>query len=104
MTIMNENRSGIVLVVDDTQKLMGTISDGDIRRALLNEVDMGAEVTELLNRKVGTRFEQPVSALVGQPSGKYVDSMKAFRILHLPLVDEDSRVVGLVTLNDLIAD
>ena len=35
VSLMNVNRFGVVLVADDSRKLVGVISDGDVRRQLL---------------------------------------------------------------------
>ena len=39
----------IALVVDDQEKLLGTITDGDIRRSLLSSVGMDCTVDKIMN-------------------------------------------------------
>lgn len=104
VTLMNHKHLGIVLVVDSNRKLLGTITDGDVRRALLAKMDLNQSVMKLLDTKVGSRFESPVAALVGQSDAVYLEVMKKHKIYHLPLVDEAGCVARLVTLNDLVPD
>ena len=52
---MDENRQGIILVVSDDGKLQGTVTDGDIRRAMLADIDLTLPASTLVERKAGTR-------------------------------------------------
>lgn len=101
---MNQNRLGIVLVVDQRRKLLSTITDGDVRRGLMADVDLQAPISVLMDRKVGLAFERPVTAFSGRPSAEYMEVMKKNKIFYLPLVDEERRVTGLLTVGDLIDD
>ena len=99
---MNRNRLGIVLVVDDNQKLQGTITDGDIRRALLSKTDLNISVEELIEGEVGMRNARPIAAPVDQSSEKNIEIFRKYRISHIPLLDESDRVVGLLSASDLL--
>ena len=48
ITALNRNWRGIVLIVDEARRLMGTITDGDIRRAILSGKGLETPVAELL--------------------------------------------------------
>ena len=48
MKVINENASGIAFIVDDDKKLCGTVTDGDIRRALLNDSPLDTKVENIL--------------------------------------------------------
>ena len=54
----NATRQGIVLVVDDARHLLGVITDGDIRRAVLARLDLGILVEAMLKGKA-TRRRSP---------------------------------------------
>ena len=94
--VMDLAGSGIALVVDGDSLLFGTVIDGDLRRALLDNID----ISLLLVSKKGTPFECPVVARVGQPNDIYIKVLHAHRIGTLPLLDAEGRVAGLVTLGD----
>ncbi len=91
------DRSGvqIALVVDEAGRLMGTLTDGDIRRALLRNLSLTTRVGEIMTRN-------PRMAPAGSDDTKLFRLMRALQIRHLPLVDEDGRVVGLRTLEGLL--
>ncbi|MEW6552589.1 MAG: aminotransferase class I/II-fold pyridoxal phosphate-dependent enzyme [Campylobacterota bacterium] len=48
MKIINENAMGVVFVVDDESKLCGVITDGDIRRSLLNDFGLDVKIERIL--------------------------------------------------------
>jgi dTDP-glucose pyrophosphorylase len=101
---IDATRHGIALVVDKDRRLLGTITDGDVRRAILARIDLGQPVSLLLSRKANTSYARPVTAPVGQDRNTYVGILKQHSILHLPLVDHEERVVGLVTLDGFVPD
>ena len=69
---------------------------------MLANVDLKASVSSLLERKHGTPYAKPVTALFGQNSDAYLSLLKKHNILHLPLVDEEGHVTGLVRLDDFV--
>ncbi|MCI0577571.1 MAG: nucleotidyltransferase family protein, partial [Chloroflexi bacterium] len=102
MTCLNQNTKGIALVVDQERRLAGTISDGDIRRAMLRGAGLEMPVQELLASKVGGRYPQPVTAPAGSSPELLLQLMQERFIRHIPLLAEDGRVVDMVTLDELI--
>src|SRR5665811_1452254 len=60
---IDDGQCGIVLVVDGERRLIGTITDGDIRRALLAHQDIDGRVDAFLAIKVNSAL--PVTAPVG---------------------------------------
>lgn len=102
MAYINRNRQGIVLVVDDERRLLGTVTDGNIRRAILGGTSLDTTVHKLL----GTDWEypEPIVAKVGTDRPKLFDLMCKHRIRQLPLLDDDGRVVDLVITEDLLPD
>ena len=78
----------IVLITDETGRLAGTITDGDVRRGLLRGLDLTSSVTEIIQR--GPMVVKPgVSRLEIQ------SLMSATKIHQIPIVDEVGMVVGL---------
>lgn len=99
---MDESRCGIVLIVSEEGKLHGTITDGDVRRAMLADMDLAAPVCTLLERKAGTRYARPITGLVTSDAKRHVEILLEHKILHLPIVDQSDRVVGLVTRDEFL--
>jgi len=91
---ITKSRMQIALVVDAERRLKGTLTDGDIRRALLRNLPLTTRVAEIM-------APNPQMVPAGSDDAKLFRLMRALHIRHLPLVDEDGRVVGLRTLEDL---
>ncbi len=100
---MDASRLGIMLVVSDEGNLIGTITDGDVRRAMLANVDLASSVTVLLERKAGTQYAQPIRVQRASDPSYYLSALQEHRILHLPIVDEEDKVIGLVTRDELFS-
>ncbi len=95
----------IALVVDDDRRLLDTITDGDIRRAILAGINLDADVSYLRGRKSGSsRYQQAITASIETEKPALLSLMRKSDIRHIPLVDAQQSVVGLVTLRELISD
>jgi len=99
---IERNNKGIVLVTDEERQLLGTITDGDVRRAILAGENLDVPVSELLARKAGSPYPQPVTAPIGTDRGALLQLMQERVIRQVPLLDDDGHVVGLVTLDELL--
>lgn len=85
----------IALVVDDNSRLVGTVTDGDVRRAILRGL--------ALNEPVGRIMAgNPHVALIGTNDSELLRLMRGLEVHQLPLVDEERRVVGIRTLDALL--
>lgn len=104
MSLIDENRQGIALVVDGDQRLLGTVTDGDIRRAILSGVSLDVAVGEIIRDKRHPLYSVPVSASIGTDSKQLLGTMQSLNIRQLPLIDPDGRVCDLVTLSDLLSE
>lgn len=99
---IDQGGKGIALIVDDHRRLLGTITDGDIRRALLAQLRLDEPVTTLLARKAVSPYHTPVTAPLNAPPEDLLRLMHD-RVLHqIPLLDLEERVAGLVTMDDLL--
>jgi dTDP-glucose pyrophosphorylase len=104
MSQMGISRIGLVLVVDDQRRLLGTVTDGDVRRAILDNVGLGDAVEVLLARKSQSNLAKPVTAPANSSRDAQLAMFQQLPISHLPLVDKDQRVVDLVTIRDFVPD
>jgi dTDP-glucose pyrophosphorylase/CBS domain-containing protein len=101
---MERNRFGLCLVVDNQDCLIGTVNDGDVRRAILNESPLGDAVSRLLDWKKGTPYEKPTVAPIGRTNEHYLMVLRKESMVHLPLVDEEGKLKDLVRMIDLVPD
>jgi dTDP-glucose pyrophosphorylase len=84
----------IVMVVNPHQQLIGTITDGDIRRALLNGLMLDSPIDTIIQREafvVPESMEQEIILKI----------MSANSIRQIPIIDENRQVVGLHTWENL---
>ncbi|HSB01648.1 MAG TPA: nucleotidyltransferase family protein [Anaerolineales bacterium] len=92
---------GIALVVDEERHLIGTISDGDIRRAMLASIDLESPTRILLERKAQPYF-RPITAQIGTSREILLGLMKQYVLREIPLLDIEDRVVDVVGIDELI--
>ncbi|HEY5755387.1 MAG TPA: nucleotidyltransferase family protein [Steroidobacter sp.] len=85
----------IALVIDGNRKLLGTLSDGDVRRGLLAGTTLDSRVSEIMH--VG-----PTVARDTDPRPAIFAKMRRLGLHQLPVVDAENRVVALQTLDDLV--
>jgi len=104
MAVIDRGAKGIALVVDEDRRLIGTVTDGDVRRLILAGGSLDAPVSELLARKAGSRYPQPITARADSPPAEWLRRMQEARIRQLPLLDADGRVTALVTLDELLPE
>lgn len=104
MTCIDRNAKGIALIVDEKRRLIGTITDGDIRRAILAKMDLEKPISELLTQKANSPYPKPVTAPFETDQATLLKLMQDHSIRHVPLVDSFGRVVDLVTIEDLLPD
>ena len=93
--------AGIALVVDEGNRLLGTVTDGDIRRAILRNVPLEGNVSELLVRPEGSPYAKPITALLGTPDDELLGLMHIKTVSQIPLVDLEGRVAGLALMSEL---
>lgn len=85
----------LVVVVDGSGRLEGTLSDGDVRRALLRGANLSQEVREFMN-------SNPVSVEQGADRHTIVDLLRRMMIRAVPIIDASGRVQDFVTLDELL--
>ncbi|QXH48305.1 nucleotidyltransferase family protein [Pseudomonas xanthosomatis] len=95
--ILRIDASGIqmALVAEEDMRLVGLLTDGDVRRAILNGQDLDGPVAACMNPRPKTG-----SALL--PRAEVLAMMRRFTFHHLPLVDEKGCLTGLATIDDFL--
>lgn len=86
----NLNASGlqVVVCVNEQSKLLGILTDGDLRRGVLSGLSLDDEIATLINTS-------PVTVSPAMPPQKVENAMRLKRLRHIPIVDESGVVVGL---------
>lgn len=92
---MDSSAQGILLVTDAENHLLGTVTDGDVRRALLKHMGLETAIHLVMNAR-------PRSASSEWSRSRLLAFMEQQQLLHLPIVDPSGRVTGLETLQRLL--
>jgi dTDP-glucose pyrophosphorylase len=91
---IENSRRRIAVVVSNEGSLLGTLTDGDVRRCLL----AGGSLTTPLSKAMNSH---PLSASLGSSDSYLLGVMQRGNILAVPLVDTAGRFAKLVHLTDL---
>lgn len=95
LRIIDENAIGLAVVVDDEKHLLGTVSDGDVRRGLLRGVALTEPVAKIMNVK-------PYFATHHDSRTTILNLMREKQIKQIPIVNENGQVLFVELLNDFI--
>jgi dTDP-glucose pyrophosphorylase len=94
---LNTVPEGLTLfVVDEEERLVGTLTDGDIRRGLLSGKTISSEVSEFMFRNF--RFLQRNNYTLAE-----LDELKKKRIKLLPILDHNKRIHRVIDLNRIVS-
>lgn len=96
LDILDKEALRVVLVINDKGCLIGVVTDGDIRRGLLNKLSLSDEISTVMNTS-------PITATLGTSREQLIELMELKGILSIPLVSESGVVVGLETLQDILS-
>lgn len=96
MRIIGNGVAQIALVVDEQQRLLGTITDGDIRRSLLHGETLETPVERLMNCQF--RFVRS-----GDDQKAVLEMMRREVLRQIPVLDEHGKVIELLLLQELLA-
>ncbi len=97
IVVMSEGRLGNVLIEDENGKLAAVLSDGDIRRALMDEnFSLESEAIKYANTSPKVCRNKRMLA------SEALEMIENYKIQFLPIVDEEGRVKGALHLHDLV--
>lgn len=83
------------LVLSSERRLLGTATDGDIRRGLLKGMQLSESISKCMNA-------EPQTATLGTDDQAIVALMRKQKLRQLPIVDSENRVVGIKILEEFI--
>ncbi len=91
---IDQHRMQAAFIVDEERKLLGMVTDRDIRRGLLRRISLDAPITEIMN-------SSPTTVPEGMEHQQIINLLESTRFRHLPMIDSKGRVTNIVFLNDL---
>ncbi len=104
MASIDRGAKGIALVVDGENRLLATLTDGDLRRAVLAGLGLDVGVSQLLDRLRSTGRLRPVTLPAGSSRETIISEMRTRVVRQIPLVDEQGGVTDLAVLDELVGE
>ncbi|MDH4944075.1 nucleotidyltransferase family protein [Sulfurimonas sp. C5] len=95
LTIIDHGALQIALVVDENDKLLGTITDGDIRRGLLKGLDLNSSVESIV-------YTTPTIATLSNTKEEILKLALSKKLHQIPIITAEGKVVGLQEIEELI--
>lgn len=94
LKIIDRRGGQIALVVDGGHKLLGTVTDGDVRRGILSGIDVQNPVSMIMNA-------EPVKAKPSDSRQFILSILRRNKLRHIPIVDDAGCLLRLEILDDL---
>lgn len=93
--IIDSGAMKIALVVDKNNKLLGTLTDGDIRRAILGGVGIDDSIESIY-------FRTPTTCGINDSKEKILQLAVAHKLFQIPVVDNEGRIIGIAEVDELL--
>jgi len=95
LQIIDTGAVKFAIVVDENDKLIGTLTDGDIRRAILDGKTLDDTIENIY-------FKEPTVATVNHTKEEIINLCTSKKIYQIPVVDNEGRVVSIDLLDELL--
>jgi dTDP-glucose pyrophosphorylase len=95
LKVIDKGAIKIAIVVDKDEKVIGTLTDGDIRRGLLNGLTLDSSIDSLY-------FKEPILANINDSKESIVQKAISKQIYQIPIIDDDGRLVKIEDLANLL--
>ena len=95
MQTINDGAMQIAIVVDFENKLLGTLTDGDIRRGLLNDFNLSDSIEKII-------FTTPTVCNINDTKEKILEIAVAKKLYQIPIIDDDGKLVGIEEVDELL--
>ena len=86
---------GSIIIIDEDNKCRGIFTDRDAIRVIANDIPLSKPLSEVMTTNLKTIDEHATYAMVKE-------IMRTHRIRHLPVVDEQGKLVGLLSLRRIM--
>lgn len=95
LKVIDNGAMQIAIVVDENNRLLGTLTDGNIRRGLLNNLTMDDSIENIV-------FRTPTIATMNETKEEILQKALTKKLHQIPIIDETNRVLGIVEIDELI--
>lgn len=95
MELISINKKGIVIVVNFENKVIGTVTDGDIRRHLFEKNSIDEPITSIMNKN-------PILSHKNTSLSNIINLMRVKSLKQIPIINEKNQIIDLVTIEDIL--
>jgi dTDP-glucose pyrophosphorylase len=95
LRVIDIGRMQIALIVDEKDILLGTLTDGDIRRGLLNGLDLNSPIENII-------FKKPTVAQENDSKEKILNLALSKNLRQIPIVDNNKKILGIHEIEEFI--
>ncbi|MHA1754979.1 MAG: CBS domain-containing protein, partial [Candidatus Odinarchaeia archaeon] len=85
----------LLLIVDEKEKLLGIVTDGDMRRAIIKGLDFKTPIQDIMTKN-------PIVTSYKSNKEEALRLMKKYEIRHIPVVDEKNKIVDIFLWKDFL--
>ena len=93
--IIDSGAMQIALVVDDNDKLLGTLTDGDIRRGILRGLDLDSSIETII-------YKEPAVAKISSTKEEILKIALSKKLHQIPIIDDNGIVLDLKEIEELV--
>lgn len=95
LKVIDSGAMKIALVIDENEKLLGTLTDGDIRRGLLDNLSLDDCIESII-------FTTPTVCNIEDTKEKILEIALSKKLHQIPVVDKDGKLVGIEEIDELL--
>ncbi|RRS31270.1 MAG: alcohol dehydrogenase [Epsilonproteobacteria bacterium (ex Lamellibrachia satsuma)] len=95
LQIIDSGAMKIALVIEENKKLIGTLTDGDIRRGLLNNLSLDDSIESII-------FKNPTVCNIEDTKEHILEVAIERKLYQVPIVDHEGKLVGIEVINELL--
>ena len=92
---ITNKKVGFTSIVDEKNKLVGILTDGDLRRAILNKKNIESSIEDCMTKA-------PITLNGSEIAIEAVNIMEKFKVNCFLITDKDEKVIGMLNLTDLL--
>ena len=95
LKIIDNGAMKLAIVIDEEEKLIGTLTDGDIRRGLLGDLTLNDSIETII-------YKTPTVCNIEDTKEKILEVAIAKKLYQIPIVDNDGKLIGIEEVDELL--
>ncbi len=92
---MDKSALQVLVVVDEEDRILGIVTDGDMRRAIIKDLDFKTPIQDIMTKN-------PIVISYKSNKEEALRLMKKYEIRHIPIVNEKNKIIDIFLWNDFL--